>query len=110
MIGKRLEDSRFVPLFEVKELLKEREEGGELTYEQTLTKDYVQRFSKLTKANGRKFVEELSALVDDPQVAVKIADILPDSVEKLRLIFPKGAKVEDAKLEGIVKLIKKYLK
>lgn len=110
MIGKKVESSRFVPLFEVKEHVKNREADGELTYEQTLTKEYVRKFSRLSKGKGEKFLAEITKLTNDEALAVKIADTMPDSVERLRLLYQKGAKIETPQLEEIVKVIKKYSK
>lgn len=110
MIGKKLESSKPVPIFEVKELLKEREADGELTYEQTLANDYVKKFSKLTKAKGPKLIEALSPLVEDQELAVKIADIMPVEIERLKLLFPKGTNIDEAKLKEIHELVLKYAK
>jgi len=110
MLGKKLESSKPVPIFEVKEMLKEREADGELTYEQTLANDYVKKFSKLTKAKGIKLIEELTPLVEDQELAVKIADIMPAELERLKLLIPKGMKVEEAKLKEIFELVLKYAK
>lgn len=111
MIGKKMNSSRDIPLYEVRELLKERVEAGEPTYEQSLTYDYVKKFSKLTESKAEKLIAELkkSHAVSD-ELAIKIADLLPDNVERLKLLIPKEGSLDNAALEGIIKTVEKYRK
>lgn len=111
MLGKRINSEKDIPLYAVKELLKARIEEGEPTYEQSVSYDYVNKFSKLTEAKGVKFMEELTKIEGvDEGLAIKIADIMPEEMEKLKLLVAKDSKLDDAALENILKLVKKYLK
>lgn len=110
MIGKKLESSKVLPLFEVAEHITAREADAELTYEQTLTKEYVNKFSRHTKPKGEKLIEELVKATGDEKLSAKMADLMPDSIERLRLLYPRGDKADAAQLEEALKIIKKYSK
>lgn len=109
MIGKKIISNKAVPLFEVKEILAERNEKGELTYEQNLTYGYSKKFSKISKSKGAKLLDELKNIEGiDEKLAVKLVDILPKDLEDLNLVIPKGIKIEEDKLQEILKTIKKF--
>ncbi|MBU0662791.1 MAG: RNA polymerase Rpb4 family protein [Candidatus Diapherotrites archaeon] len=112
MIGKKINSSTDIPLYEVKELLKVRAEvEGEPTYEQGLTTEYVKKFSRLSKAKGEKIIKDLKAINGmTPEFAIKIADTLPDELDRLKLLVPKDVPIDDAALESILAIIKKYRK
>ncbi len=108
MIGKETKSSRPVPVCVVKEALKGRSEESELNYEQNATYEYVKKFSKISKGKGEKLLGEIEKVVNDPVLAVKIIDVMPESIERLRLLIPKGSKIEEQQLQEIVKITKKY--
>ncbi len=111
MIGKKIVSTQFVPLFEVKEMLKARSEEGELTYEQNLANEYAKKISKVSKSKGQKLLEELKEVqAIDAAFAVKIVDIMPDSLDKLRLLVPKNFNGSDEDLNKALELVKKQLK
>jgi len=111
LIGKKVLSSKPVSLAEVKEMLKERSEKGELTYEQNLTSEYVKKFSKLSKSRVDKALAEFMAVegVTD-ELATKLADILPQSMERLKLIVPKNAKFSEEQLGQLLSICKQYEK
>ncbi len=107
MIGKKLLGTKPVCLADVKEMLKERSQDGELTYEQTLTNDYSKKFAKLPKTKAQKLLAslgEMDSMTDE--LAVKIVDICPQSIDILRLLVPKNAKFSDETIEKIIGLVK----
>jgi len=107
MIGKKLLASKPVCLADVKEILKERAEEGELTYEQTLTNDYSKKFAKLSKTKAAKLIEDLNSVENmTDELAVKIADIAPASMDILKLLVLKGSKISDDDMQKILKLVK----
>jgi DNA-directed RNA polymerase subunit F len=111
MIGKKLESVEQVPVFQVKEILKERSSLGELTYEQNLAYEYSKKFSKVTKAKGEKLLKELTAVEElDKKLVIKIVDILPADKDDLQLLLPKGTSIDDAKAEEILEIVSKYIK
>jgi len=108
MIGKKVIDTDPITIAEVKNMLEELSEHYELTYEQNLTLDHVTKFSKLDEESAKKLVEELSELIKKTQ-AIKVADIMPEDMADLRLIFAKergSFKQED--LEKILEIVDKY--
>ena len=111
MIGKRLISMRNAPLYEVKEILSERNKEGELTYEQTQAFDYSKKFSKITPAKGGKLIEDLRAIegIDDDFV-IKAVDVMPADLETARLIPYKGATVSEDALKKVVEAVSKYAK
>lgn len=108
MIGKKVIDTDPITIAEVKEMLGELSEHYELTYEQNLALDHVTKFSKLDEEAAKKLVEELSEIIKKTQ-AIKIADIMPEDMADLRLIFAKergSFKQED--MEKILEIVNKY--
>src|SRR3989338_8780042 len=103
MIGKKLISSKNAPLYEVKEILSDRNKEGELTYEQTQAFDYSKKFSKITPAKGEKLREELQAIEGlDEDFVTKAIDVLPTDVNTARLILYKGTNVSDDTLKQVV--------
>ncbi|HLC36524.1 MAG TPA: DNA-directed RNA polymerase subunit F [archaeon] len=112
MIGKEVVSKRVVPLSEVKAILKKiSEERAELSYEQKLTFEYSKKFSKLTEKQSEKLLEELKKIDGvDEEFALKVADILPESMDVMNLLIPKGAKISDKAVDEAFELVKKSLK
>ncbi|RLG73171.1 MAG: DNA-directed RNA polymerase subunit F [Methanobacteriota archaeon] len=102
---------RPVTLAEVREILEERAKEGDLTYEQRLTLDYARKFAKIDHEKAKKLVSEIMK-VDDRithEQAVKIVDILPETIEEVRLVFSTGRyQLETEKVNQIVEIIKKF--
>jgi DNA-directed RNA polymerase subunit F len=108
MIGKKVVDTDPITIAEVKRMLEELSEHHELTYEQNLALDHVTKFSKIDEESAKKLVEELAETLKKTQ-AIKIADIMPEDMADLRLIFAKERgtyKQED--LEKILEIVDKY--
>lgn len=110
MIGKELLSKKPIGLVNVQAMLKERKSEKDLSYEQKLTYEYSKKFSKLTPAKHKKIMKELQALESiSEDLAVKIADVLPDSMVLMNLIANKqDAKEED--LKKALEIVKGYLK
>ncbi len=106
-----MEDRKMVTLAEVKDILTERQGDGELTAEQKLSLEHVQRFARIDSKKARKLVKELMELGYVSEVnAVKIADIMPTHADDVRLIFSKErASVEKKDIEKILSVVNKYL-
>jgi DNA-directed RNA polymerase subunit F len=79
-----------VPLAKVKDLLTEEAARRTLPREAALAHQHAELFARLSSEATAKLVEELRTLpfVDAP-VAVKIADVLPQYPEEIRLLFSK---------------------
>src|SRR3989344_674517 len=105
MIGKKMISMRQIPLYEVKEILEQRQEKSELGYEQKLTHDYVKKFAKVSKAKGDKAIGDM-----DDALAIKIIDSMPGSIDVLRLLIPKGSKITEEQQQNILKIVGTYSK
>jgi len=106
-----MEDKKVVTLAEVKDILTERQESGELTAEQKLALEHAQKFSRVDSKKAKKLVKELMELgfVSETNAA-KIADLLPSNADDVRLIFSKErASVEKKDIEKILSIVQKYL-
>jgi len=108
MIGKKVIDTGPITTAEVKNVLEELSKHYEFIYEQNLVLDHVTKFSKIDAESANKLVEELAETLKKTQ-AVKIADIMPEDMTDLRLLFAKERgthKKED--LEKILKIVNRY--
>jgi DNA-directed RNA polymerase subunit F len=108
MIGKKVIDTDPITIAEVKTMLEDVSKHHELTYEQNLALDHVIKFSKVDEESAKKIVEELAENFKKTQ-AIKIADIMPEDIADLRLLFAKERgtyKTED--LEKILEILDKY--
>ncbi len=109
MMEEKVLSSKPIPLIKVKEMLKELSKEGELTYEQSLTLKYADKFSKIPRTKTEKLIEELMKFDEmTEELAIKTADILPQNEEVVSLIIAKKAKISDEDTKNIVKLVKKY--
>jgi DNA-directed RNA polymerase subunit F len=106
-----MEDKKMVTLAEVKDILSERQNDGELTAEQKLALDHAQKFSRVDSKKAKKLVKELTELGFVSEVnAVKLADILPSTADDVRLVFSKErASVEKKDIEKVLSVVEKYL-
>ncbi|MGB9936414.1 MAG: RNA polymerase Rpb4 family protein [Methanobacterium sp.] len=108
MIGKKVIDTDPITIAEVKTMLEGLSEHHELTYEQNLALDHVTKFSKVDEESAKKIVEELVEFLKKTQ-SIKIADIMPEDMADLRLLFAKERgtyKQED--LEKVLEIVDKY--
>ena len=108
MIGKKVIETDPITISEVKEMLEERLESHELTYEQNLALDHVTKFAKLESDAALKLVDELAAIVKKIQ-AVKLADVMPQDMADMRLMFAKErGSHKNEELEQLLSIINKY--
>src|SRR5665648_55128 len=112
MIVKKILSEDLLTIPETKELLegiKESRYGEEieLGYELRKTINHVNTFSKVTSEKSRELVVKLSALTKmKPSIAIRIADIKPDSRDELRTIFAKERFVlETSDLDAMLDII-----
>jgi DNA-directed RNA polymerase subunit F len=108
MIGKKIVETNPITIPEVKEMLEERSQFHELTYEQNLALDHVTKFAKLDTENAQKLVGELEEIIKKNQ-AIKLEDIMPEDMADMRLMFAKerGSHKKE-ELEKLLKIINKY--
>lgn len=111
VVGEKIVEEKPLTLVEVSELLSERKNEKELTYEQDLTLKYAKKFVKLTLKQFEKIKEELSKIEKlDEYAIVKIIDVLPKTKEILQLVLPKNIELDNETAERVLDVTKKYAK
>jgi DNA-directed RNA polymerase subunit F len=99
-----------VPYAVVKDLLKKRRESGEFSSLQNLTLDVA---SKIAKVDSQKAEDLIKKLVDEFKLsrfsAVQIANILPKTIEELRILtITEGRVLLTSELQKILEVIKSF--
>ncbi len=115
MIVKQVHDESMLTLPEVKNILdnikEEREkEGKELGYELRKAISHAEMFSKISANKSRELANELLKLEKmKPEIAVRIADILPLSNDEIRTIYAKERyTLSEDELKQILELVIKF--
>ena len=95
MIVKEVINEEMITLAEAKEILldikdKRTEQEMELGYELRRAINHAESFSKTDALKSRKLVEELLKLEKmKPEIAHRLADIMPASFDEIRSIYAK---------------------
>ena len=99
-----------VPLASVKQLLTEEASRRTLPREALLAQQHAELFTRLTVADTEKLIAELRQLpYVDAALAVKLADVLPQYPEEIRLLFSKERVVlDEAQLTRLLETIAHY--
>lgn len=115
MIVKQIISEEILTLGEVRNALdqikKEREtESKELGYELRKAMSHAETFSKLDAKQSRELMNELLKLEKmKPEIAVRIADILPMSNDEVRSIYAKERyTLSENELKQILELVAKF--
>ena len=96
-----------MPLSEVKRLLTEESGRRTLPREATLAHQHSELFARLEPAATQALITELRTLpFVDLNLATKIADILPQYPEEVRLLFSKERVVlDEAQITGLLEIV-----
>lgn len=92
MITKAVLEKKPISISEAKTVLDALSKSDEeLNYEQRIVVDYLSKFAKISAKKSQKLIDELLKLNQKikPELAVKIADLLPADEEDVRAIFAK---------------------
>jgi len=101
------EESRIVPLSEVRKMLEAEEKARELSYEQRLALEHARRFSITEPDKDMKLVKKLMSIerISEP-LAVKIVEINPKTENEVRAIFSKERfNLEPNEVQEILKVL-----
>lgn len=116
MIVKQVLKEDALTLSEVKDILEnikeEREkEGKELGYELRKAISHAESFSRIDVNKSRELVNELMKLEKmKPEIAIRIADILPLSNDEIRTIYAKERyTLSEEELKNILDLVVKFV-
>ncbi|MAG18171.1 MAG: DNA-directed RNA polymerase subunit F [Candidatus Diapherotrites archaeon] len=112
MIGKKIVSQENLSLFELKQVLSERNKEGELSYEQQAAFDYSKKFAKVSPSKGEKLLKDLKAIEGlDDDFITKAIDILPTDLDTAKLIaYRTNPNLDDEKLKKVVELTSKHAK
>jgi DNA-directed RNA polymerase subunit F len=115
MIVKKVLNEEALTLSEVKDILEhikeEREtEGKELGYELRKAISHAELFSRISAKKSRELVDELSKLEKmKPEIAIRIADVLPLSNDEVRTIYAKERyTLSEDELKQILEMVVKF--
>jgi DNA-directed RNA polymerase subunit F len=106
MIGKELLSERYITISHAKTIMTGKANVDELSYEHGCALDYLEKFAKLSPEDAEKLIEDLKGLGLDEKTAVKIADMLPEDVDDLKLIFYKSDIPKNS--EEILDIVSQY--
>jgi DNA-directed RNA polymerase subunit F len=95
---------------ESKEILSSREKKKELSYEQKLALEHLNKFTKLSPEQAKKLLEELSGVLRMSQeTMVQILNFLPKNADELRMIFSREKfSLKEDEINKILEIVKKY--
>jgi len=95
---------------EAKKIMLSREKKKELSYEQKLALEHLNKFTKISPSNAEKFLEELSKVLRmSEETMVKILDLTPKTPDELRMIFAREKfSLKDKEIKKILEIVKKY--
>ena len=95
---------------EAKEILSSRETKKELSYEQKIALDHLNKFTKLKPSEANKFLEELSSVLRmSPETLVQILNFMPQNPDELRMVFAREKfSLKDDEISRILEIVKKY--
>ncbi len=97
---------------DAKKIMLSREKKKELSYEQKLALDHLNKFTKISPSDAKKFLEELSQVLRmSDETMVKILDLAPKTPDELRMIFAREKfSLKDGEIKKILETVKKYSK
>jgi DNA-directed RNA polymerase subunit F len=112
MIYMKVIESKPVGMPEAKMIMSSREEDSELSYEQKLAVEHLNKFTKLDSEESKKFIEEISQVLRmSPETTVKILDLLPQTPDELRMIFAREKfSLKEDEINKILEITRKYSK
>lgn len=103
-------ETKPISMAEAKEILSSREKKKELTYEQKIALEHLNKFTKLTPEKAKKLAEELSGVLRMSQeTLIQILNLLPKNADELRMIFSREKfSLKEDEINKILELVKKY--
>ncbi|HIH36339.1 MAG TPA: RNA polymerase Rpb4 family protein [Methanocellales archaeon] len=112
MIIKEVVSEELLTLAEIKNILNKIQDerlknGEELRYEQRRAIEHANKFAKTSAESSRALVEALLKLEKmKPEIAIRIADIMPKTKDELRSIYAKERyTLVEKELETILGLV-----
>lgn len=102
-------ETKPISMSEAKEILVKREKE-ELAYEQKLALEHLKKFTKLKEEDAEKLVEKLSSVLRmNPETLMQIVNILPKSIEEIRIMFARERfSLKEEEINKILEILKEY--
>ena len=97
---------------QAKKVMEDREKTAELTYEQKITLEFLQKLPSISEENLKALKEELSsiAILKSRYIAL-ISNILPDTEEEVDALFTKErTNLKKEEIQQIASIVKKHKK
>jgi DNA-directed RNA polymerase subunit F len=106
----RVIETKHVSMAEAKDILSSREKRKELSYEQKLALEHLNKFTKLKSEQAKKLEEELSGVIRMSQeTLVQILNFLPKNPDELRMIFSREKfSLKEDEINKILEIVKNY--
>jgi len=106
----KVNETKPISMIEAKEILSSREKRKELSYEQKLALEHLNKFTRLKPEEAKKLSEELSSVLRMSQeTLVQILNFLPKNPDELRMIFSREKfSLKEDEINKILEIIKKY--
>jgi len=103
-------ETKPVSMAEAKEVLASREKKKELSYEQKLALEHLNKFTRLKEEDAKKLAEELAGVLRMSQeTLVQILNFLPKNADELRMIFSREKfSLKEDEINKILEIVKKY--
>jgi DNA-directed RNA polymerase subunit F len=103
-------ETKPISMAESKDILSNREKKKELSYEQKLALEHLNKFTKLKPEEAKKLLEELSSVLRMSQeTVVQILNFMPKNPDELRMIFSREKfSLKEDEIKKILEIIKKY--
>lgn len=109
MIGKGKSETRIATLPEVREILEERKKEGETGYEQQLTDEYAKKFTKVSEADAKKMMKELTELGLGEKSAAKVIEIMPSDIIMLKqVLLIEKKSIEEETVGKVLEVVNSY--
>lgn len=104
---KRVVGRKEITISEAKALMDKIENPNQF---QVRTKEYVDKFSRLDPAKAPELLQTLLDLKVERNDAIQVINIMPSTIEELRVFFSSGRKrlVTTNQLEEMIKTLNKY--
>jgi len=105
-------DTKPVSMAEAKNVMASIEKDKELSYEQKLALEHLNKFTALDASEAKKLLEEISGVLRmSEETKIQILNLLPKTPDELRMIFTReNFSLKDNEIKKILEIIKKYLK
>ncbi len=108
----KVRETRPVGMSEAKKIMTSVEKKKELSYEQKIALEHLNKFTKIEQADADKFLEEMSKVLRmSPETMVKILDLAPQNPDELRMVFAREKfSLKEDEVKRILEIVKKYYK